>query len=273
MDSEIYSSTLENTVNEIHEVCPDLRNCFIFNEDGEIVAKDENTSERTMLFAIESFRSIVDKANFVGGVDSIALETTKDRLNVSHLNNLYVVTITSKDAEKDNVNIVAHVLVSTILKLLERITSAPLKSNSLKSEEGTTLDSIEDAEASMEEAADEAMNKEPEQLLNTEDDSTVAPSERPANQFMVESIGRLHRGADTVRIEKGVLLYWQELYEDKKIKKVKIETFSGKTKECKVKPLKNSKYKGKGIVQISEKIQDTLEIKKGELVKVKPIVK
>jgi len=127
MTSGIYSFALENTLNEIHEVCPDLRNCFIFNENGEIVAKDENTSEKTMLLAIDSFKSITDKADFAGGVDCITLESNKGRLNVSHLNNLYVVTVTPKNAEKDNVNIVTHVLVSTILKLLERIAPAPLK--------------------------------------------------------------------------------------------------------------------------------------------------
>jgi hypothetical protein len=41
---------------------------------------------------------------------------------------------------------------------------------------------------------------------------------------------------------------------------------------CKVKPIKDSKYNGESKVQMPEKIQSTLEIKKGELVRAKPIV-
>jgi hypothetical protein len=66
---------------------------------------------------------------------------------------------------------------------------------------------------------------------------------------------------------------WEELYEGRKFEEVEIGTFDGKTTQCKVKPIKGSKYEGKGVIQIPEKIQLNLEIKKGELVRVKPVVK
>jgi aspartate carbamoyltransferase regulatory subunit len=68
------------------------------------------------------------------------------------------------------------------------------------------------------------------------------------------------------------LLQWQELYEDRKIEEAEIETFGGQSTRVKIKPIKDSKFEGKGIVQMPEKIQNALEIRKGELVRVKPVI-
>ena len=78
--------------------------------------------------------------------------------------------------------------------------------------------------------------------------------------------------SDTVRVDNATLTQWTELYEGRKIGEVEIETFDGKTIRCKVKPIKESKHEGKGIVQMPEKVQLKLEIRKGELVRIKPIV-
>jgi hypothetical protein len=56
------------------------------------------------------------------------------------------------------------------------------------------------------------------------------------------------------------------------IREAEIQTFSGKSIRCKLKPIKDAKREGKGIVQMPEKIQTSLEIKKGELVRLKPVV-
>jgi hypothetical protein len=78
--------------------------------------------------------------------------------------------------------------------------------------------------------------------------------------------------SDTVRIDNSVIEKWNELYEDKTIEEADIETFSGKSVRCKVKPIKNAKLEGQGKVQIPGKMQLVLDIKKGELVRVKPVV-
>jgi hypothetical protein len=96
--------------------------------------------------------------------------------------------------------------------------------------------------------------------------------EVPATQLIVENIGGLLVPSDTVRIDNETLTQWENLFEGKKVEYVEIETFDGKTTKCKVKPIKDSKYFGKGVVQIPEKMQLTLEIKKGELVRVRPII-
>jgi hypothetical protein len=127
MDNEVYSFALKNTLDEIQNICPDIKNSFIFKEDGEIIAGDENTPEKTIVKVIDSFDAILEKADAIGGVDSITLESSEGRVNVSCMNDLYLVTVTSKNADKNYVNTVTHVLIPTVLKLLERITPAPLK--------------------------------------------------------------------------------------------------------------------------------------------------
>lgn len=92
-----------------------------------------------------------------------------------------------------------------------------------------------------------------------------------AVQLMVEDLRGLFIPSDTVRIDSETLLEWEKA-SGKSVELVDIETFSGKTLTCKVKPIKDPKYFGKGVVQMPDKVQEALETKKGELVKVKPSI-
>jgi hypothetical protein len=62
------------------------------------------------------------------------------------------------------------------------------------------------------------------------------------------------------------------MYDDREVEEVEIATFGGKSVRCKVKPIKDAKSEGKGLVQIHEKMQSALEVRKGELVRVKPVI-
>jgi len=75
-----------------------------------------------------------------------------------------------------------------------------------------------------------------------------------------------------VRIDNQAILQWKELYGDKEITEVDVETLNGQTTRCKFKPIKDSKLEGKGIIQVPQKIQLTLQTSQGELVMVKPVV-
>ena len=95
------------------------------------------------------------------------------------------------------------------------------------------------------------------------------------SQFMVENLkGFGFLGSpDTVRIDPAVIQQWNELYEDKKIEELIIEdTVTGTTLRCKFKPIKDSKFEDKGIIQIPEKVQLTLQTRKGALVVIKPVI-
>jgi len=126
MDNETYSFALKNTLDEIHSIYPNIKDSFVFAEDGKIIARDENTEERTIVRAVDSLDGIIEKAGFAGNVETIAIESSKGSANVSCMNGLYIVTVTS-NSEKNDAHTVTRVLISTILKLLERINPPSLK--------------------------------------------------------------------------------------------------------------------------------------------------
>lgn len=264
MDNEAYSFALKNALNEIRNVCPDIQNSFMFREDGEIVAGDENTPQKTMVHVTQAFDGVLEKAEAIGGVEGVTLEAGKGRVNVSCVNDLYLVTVTSKKADMNFVNTVTRVLIPTVLKLLEKISPAPLKDNSALPE----IPMAEEVEEPTEELAEEPTAKETEETLEPE---AMLP-EPQVNQLIVENLSGLLVPSDTVRIDRETLAQWEELHDGGKIEEVEVETFDGKTTQCKIKPIKDSKYEGKGIIRMPDKIQLTLEIKKGELVRIKPVM-
>lgn len=272
MDNELYSFALKNTIQEIQNICPDITNCFIFREDGEPIAKDQNTPEKTMTRIINSFDGILKKADAIGRVDGMTIESVKGRVNVSCVDNLYIVTVTSKNADKNYVSTVTRVLIPTVLKLLERLTPAPLNNPLQKKDIKTEPTTIKGSERSEDELTEESWTEKPEQLSETEAESETMLPEPPVKQFIVENLSGLFAPSDMVRIDSETLARWQEPYEDREIEGVEIVTFGGQSTRCRVKPIKETKHEGRGIIQIPQRILDALEIKKGELVRAKPIL-
>jgi hypothetical protein len=271
---EVYSFALRNALTEIQNICPDIKCSFLFREDGEIVAGDENTTEQTMVNVINSFDGILEKADSIGGIERITLTSRNGSLNLSCVNDMYLVTVASQKADMNYVNTVTRVLIPTVLKLLEKITSAPVKRTSFRSEPEPQLPKFKREEKLIEETAEEDVTEEPvlEQPAVPEIKPEPLLPEPPVSQFIVENLGGLLVPSDTVRIDNEILTQWEELYNGRKIEEIDIETFGGQTIRVKVKPIKDSKYEGKGVTQMPEKIQLALEIKKGELVRVKPVV-
>ena len=267
-DSEVYSFALKNTLDEIRNVCPGIENSLMFKEDGEIIAADESTPEKLIVQVVDAFGGIIDKADAIGGVECMTLECSKGRVNVSGIDNLYLVTVTSKKADVNHVNIVTRVLIPTVLKLLEKIHPAPLKSDLPTSETEPEVPVVKEAEKPAEVSTEEPITEELKEPLEPE---PLLPGP-PVNQLIVEDLRGLFVPSDTVRIDGETLSEWEGLYDGRKIEEVEVETFDGNVTQCEVKPIKDWKYEGKGIIRIPEKIQLTLEIKKGELVRVKPIV-
>jgi len=261
MDSEAYTFALKNTLNEIRNVCPDITNTFMFRENCEIIAGDENTSKKAMTRVVNAFAGILEKAASIGGVESITIEGSNRRVNVSHISDTYFVTIASGKADMNHANTVTRILIPTVLKLLEKICPTPLKNSSHLTKKRPVAEPSE--EIAMEEPKEtEEPEIKPEPLL----------PEPPVTQLLVENLGGLLVASDTVRVDGQILSQWEDFHERGKIEEVEIETFDGKTTRCKVKPIKESKYERKGTIQMPEKIQLALEIRKGELVRVKPII-
>ncbi|MEM3597236.1 MAG: hypothetical protein QXJ53_03835 [Candidatus Bathyarchaeia archaeon] len=278
MDSDVYSFALKSALDEIRNLCPDVTGAFIFKEDGEIVACDGALSDKVIVRVVDAFDGILDKAGAIGGVNAITIDGLNGRVSVSRVNDVYMVIATSKKADVNYVGTVTRVLIPTVLRLLDKICPTPLKSKtsiedfSLESEESPlTLERKPVSEAAAvkeEEKVEEVKVGEAE----VESKAKAFSAEPPVNQLIVENLGGLLVPSDTVRIDPAVLEQWSELYEGIEIREVEVETFGGKSVRCKVKPIKDSKYEGRGVVQVPEKVQSSLEVKKGELVRVKPVV-
>jgi hypothetical protein len=264
MDNEIYSFALKNALTEIRNVCPDITSTFMFREDGEIIVGDENTPEKTMTRVTDAFDGTLEKAEAIGGVDGVTLEADNGGLSISRVDDFYVVTVTSKKADIELVKTVTRVLVPTVLKLLEKISPASLKNYSASPE----IPIVEEPEEPTEELDEEPAAREIEE---PEEPKPMRP-EPPENQLIIENLGGLLVPSDTVRIDRETIAQWEELHDGTKIDEVEVETFDGNMTHCKIKPIKDSKYEGKGIIRMPDKIQLKLDIKKGELVKVRPIL-
>jgi hypothetical protein len=272
MNSEIYSFALKNTLNEIHQVCPGIKNLFIFRENGEILAGDENTAEESIVRGIDALDGILEKAEAMDGVERIVFEGSRSRLNVSHMNELYIVTVTDEDADVDYVGDITQILVSTVLKLVKKISPASTESDLDEPEKEPEESIVEHVEEDTEELTGEPETKEQREHEESETEPESIPPKAEVNQFIVENLSGLFVPGDTVRVDNDILLKWKEMYENRKIEQVEIETFGGKSTHCKLKPIKDAKYEGKGVIQTPEKIQTILEIRKGELVRVKPVI-
>jgi len=271
MDNEIYAFALKNTLNEIQNICPDITNAFIFGEDGEIIAVDEKTQEKTTVRIIDAFDNIIEKAEAIGGLEKITVEGSKGRMNISRTNSFYFVTATAQNADSKYIDTLTSIIIPTILKIVENINPAPLKNTLHKTPQKPAIP-LEDETEEPKEFPENPPEKEvkPKEDYKPETDSLFV--ETPANQLIVENLGGLLVPSDTVRVDSQILMQWEEQCEGKEIEGVQVETFDGKTIQCKVKPIKDSKQEGKGIIQVPEKIRQELEIKKGELVKVRPIL-
>ncbi|MEM2419746.1 MAG: hypothetical protein QXL38_02010 [Candidatus Bathyarchaeia archaeon] len=282
--SEIYTTALKNALEEMRNICPDIQHAFVYRENGEIVAGDGETPQKVMIHVANTFNSIFERAEAIGGVESVTLKGSMGTVKLHHFNGYYFVMVYSAKADVGYVDAVVRVLIPTVLKVLEKLSPTPLKNvtppppstfepETSKSEQLLMEDLTSTKEAAVEVAPEPEEHEQTEaKPMPTTFQELSSPSEVPAVQLIVENIGGLLVPSDTVRIDGETLSNWESIFEGKKIEYVEIETFDGRTARYKVKPIKDSKHAGKGIVQIPEKAQSALEIKKGELVKVKPVI-
>jgi hypothetical protein len=287
MSNQVYALALESTLQEIQNACPDVTSNFIF-KDYEVLAKTENTSDATVTQTRNAFNDIAEKADAIGGLESITIQGAEGKVNIAALNDFHLTTVSSKQADDKYVNTLTRVLIPIVIKIVDEIQSALPETENITSNDEAypTLEpepvepevpETEVPEESSEELASEAEDatnepiEEPEPVELEVYDEPLLP-EPPVTQLMVENLGGLLVPSDTVRIGQDVIAQWKELYSDKKISEVEVEALNGKSTRCKVKQIKKSKDSGKGIIKMPEKIQLTLETASGELVTVKPVV-
>jgi predicted regulator of Ras-like GTPase activity (Roadblock/LC7/MglB family) len=99
--------------------------------------------------------------------------------------------------------------------------------------------------------------------------STPTTSAASYQNLTTENLTGLFAG-ETAQVDNAVLKEWSKNLNSTHIDEIEIETPNGKTARCKVKPISEREFQGKGLIRIPEKIYRLLEVEKGEQVKVKP---
>ena len=235
MNRDPYAIALDNALTEIKNAYPDIKHSFLFTKTGSISTGDQETDEKTINSILESFHYMNEKAEAIGNLKSVHINGENGKLTVSTINNLYLVLATSKNADTTHIHAITNVIFPTILKTLEAFAPTHLQIQSSK-------------------------------------------------QLVVETLGGFFAG-DSVQIDAETLLEWtknkdpslsDKMTEEEQLQEiiehVRIETFAGNSTLCKVKEISDRKLVGKNIVRIPEKVCNTLEIKKGDIVKVKPLL-
>jgi predicted regulator of Ras-like GTPase activity (Roadblock/LC7/MglB family) len=261
MSNETYAFALKNALTEIRNVCPDVQTSFLFDKEASVVARDAETPEATIERVAKSLEGILEKSDTIGGLNSLVIEGSKGNVHISCVNDMYLTMIASKQVDMKYLETVARVLIPTVVKLLDSLGPTPLR----QLPPTPTLLKPEEKELKEETDEEEEESKEVEE-------EPLPELELPSNQLIVESFGGLLVRSDTVYISEDVMSQWGNLLDGKEIDLVEVESFNGKTKQCKVKTLNDSKLENKAVIRIPEKVCQTLDIKKGELVRVKPLI-
>jgi predicted regulator of Ras-like GTPase activity (Roadblock/LC7/MglB family) len=266
--TEAYSTALQTIIGEFKNISPEITNAFIFQSNGEIVASNETTTEDQIKKIAAAFNDIADQAETIGGIETLTIQGAGSQLNITSMNNRYLATVSSRAADQKIVKTLTRVLVPTVVKLVDQI-APELSDNQLPQTTKPESKPIEEIVLPTEQTT----HSEPIPDVSASFSSEPVLPEPPANQFMVEKIGGLLVPSDIVRVDSEVVVKWNDLYVDKEITRVHIETLEGKKGICKFKPIKKAKRNAKGIIQIPEKILQALKISEGKLVIVKPVIK
>ena len=251
-----YSEVLQTIIDEFKTVSPETKNAVIFKNNGQAIANTKATTEDQTRNLILNFSNIAIRAESIGGVENLTIQADDSQLAITAMNSFYLATVSSRAANPEIVKSLTHVLVPTVVRLVDELASLP----------------IENQPTQVVQLVEEKPQVEPEPIPEPQPQFEPFPPKTPINQFMVEKLTGMLVSADTVRIDGEVLAKWTELYDGKEIKIVNIEALDGKKTTCKVKAIKDSKSNAKGVIQIPDKILQTLQSEKGKLVMVKPVV-
>jgi hypothetical protein len=259
------STALQTIINEFQNVSPEITSSFMFKKNGDIVAHNEASTEEQIKKLIAAFNNIADQAETIGGVETLTIQGVNSQLNITSIDNLYLSTVSSRLADEKIVKTLTTVFVPTVVKLVDQIAEL---SNAKISQTAKPEDTPIEEKVQPEEP------KRNESIPDISASFSAGPilPKTTVNQFMVEKIGGLRVSSDATRVDREVIAKWNELYGDKKITKVHIETLEGKIIICKFQPIKEAKRNAQGIIQIPEKILNALQISEGKLVIVKPVI-
>jgi predicted regulator of Ras-like GTPase activity (Roadblock/LC7/MglB family) len=234
MNRDPYAVALSNAMTEIKKAYPDIKNSFIFTKNGTVITGDQETDETTINNVLESFENLKEKAKAIGDLKSFHITGKNGKLTLSNIKDMYLLLVTSKNADKTHIYSITRVILPTILKTLETFNPTHLQVTP------------------------------PKELVV----DTLRFFAGDSVQIDTEVLNDLTKNNDPRARVKAAITGEQNAQEI--INQVQIETFGGNAAVCKVKEISDQNLKGKNMIRIPEKLCKSLEISKGDLVKVKP---
>ncbi len=126
------------------------------------------------------------------------------------------------------------------------------------------------------ESAEEAPKSTTKEQVERKNYKIEFSHDSPACQLIVEDLSSFSSlmASDMVRFDYSLIERWKEFYDDREVEEVIInDILLGKSVHCKFKFIKDSKFEGKGRIQIPKSIRQELAVKEGSLVIIKPVVK
>ncbi len=258
----VYSLALKTTINEIRNISPEISCAFVFKPD-EVIAYDENANPETIQNALHVFNEMTSRVDAVGGLDNMVIQGSNGRVNFMQcVNGFYLASVTSNAINDKTLFVLNRVLVPAVIKIVTEFTP--------KAEAKTGIETPQIELEVQQPQPVELVNSEP--ILDQDTESLeLILNKPPVHQFMVEKSNGLLQ-SDAVRIDGDVATGWNKQFEGKIIDHVVIETLRFKMLRCKFKPIKDSKTSTKGLVQIPDKIMHALDVTRGDLIMVKPII-
>ena len=290
------NQALQNMIDEMQEITPEITGIFIFENNGTIVAKDKSTTDQSAQQFITAFNGVEEKANSIGGLETLTLYGNYGEIHISDLNDLRIATVNSNKGDKRTVDIVTKVLAPSIIRLANKLSNTTTNTATTEPQIETTIpsESIETQTDKTTEFIPYNTNdvliddEEAQTILNLGMNSIPQPSptiklnETPqedteiltiTNQLKVAKLKTLMLRSNSIRIDKELITRWEENSGNKRIEEVRIESLKGNATTCKFEAIKDQNAVGRGLIQMSDKTQSSLGVAEGEIVIIKPICK
>jgi hypothetical protein len=311
--TEAQTNPVQSVIDEFKNLCPETSNILIFRKNGQVIGNTQATTEDQTKDFIFNFSSIVQRDQAIGGIESLTIQAKNNQLCITTIDSFFLATVSSRTANQKILKSLTHVVVPTVVKLVDKSASFPVEDlvpqpvqvGEPEVEENLVPQPVQVGEPEVEEnlvpqpvqvgepEVEENLVPQPVQVGEPEvEETSLVPEGEPAeesiaepqlpcepilpatpvSQFMVEKIGGILNPSDLVRIDREVISKWIDLYDGIQIKLVNIETLDGQKTTCEFRPIRDTNFKAKGIIQIPEKILKTIRTENGQLVLVKPVI-
>jgi len=254
MTGDPYVTALNNALTEIQKAYPDITHSFIFANDGSIVAGNTEANAKTFNNLLESFGNLKEKTKTIGNITNFNINGKNGKLNVSSVNDMYLMLATNGYADDAQIYSLTHVVIPPLLKTLQTFAGEQnVRMNAQQNEQSNSPSNLRTGPRE---------NTQSNVSKHLQTQSIMTLTVNPLSGFF---------DGDAVQIDEKTLNDWSDNEADGEIiDRVKVITLEGKSTICKVKKISVGNVKGKNFIRMPAKICSALKLKGGDRVNVKP---